>query len=65
MPEDALEARVRAIEIDQSVHEATCAERYKGIALRLNVIMAGIGILLTAVAAGDPLVGVLKKLLGG
>lgn len=65
MAEDPLEARVRTVEADQRVHEAICAERYKGIANRLNIIMAGIGIILAAIAAGDPLVAFLKKLSGG
>ncbi len=62
---DDIEDRMRTVEQRQLVHEAVCAERYKGIALRLNVIMCGIGLLLTAVAAGDPLVGVIKKMMGG
>lgn len=56
---------MRIVESRHDVHEAICAERAKGITLRLNVIMVGIGILLTAVAAGDPLVGLLKKMMGG
>lgn len=65
MTEEPLEARVRVVEADQRVHEAVCAERYKGIAVRLNVILAGMGIILTAIAAGDPLVGVIRKIIGG
>lgn len=62
---DDIEDRVRVVEQKQLVHEAVCAERYKGIANRLNVIMAGIFLLLSAVAAGDPLVAIVKKALGG
>lgn len=60
---DDLDPRVREVETAVRVHEAVCAERYKQINLRLNIIMAGIGIILTAVAAGDPLVGVLRAVL--
>jgi hypothetical protein len=59
-----LEPRVRATELTQAVHEATCAERYKAINLRLNIIMAGLGIVLAAIAAGDPLVGLLRAMAG-
>lgn len=65
-PPDAWDGRLRTVETKQEVHEAICAERYKGIALRLNVILAGIGIILTAIAAGDPLVGLIRRAcLGG
>ena len=59
------EDRMRDVETKVAVHEAVCAVRYKGIELRLNIIMAGIGIILTAIAAGDPLVGLIRKALGG
>lgn len=65
MAETDIERRLRTVENRADVHEAICAERYKGIALRLNIVMGGIGILLTAVAAGDPLVAVVRKIWGG
>lgn len=76
MAEDPIEIRMRVIESRTDVHEAVCAERYKGLAaqndalrrdlgLRLNIAIGGIGIILTAIAAGDPLVNLIKKMAGG
>ena len=56
---------MRVVEARAEVHEAICAERYKGLLLRLNIIMFGIGVILTAIAAGDPLVGLARRLLIG
>ena len=60
---EAMDHRVREVEAAQRVHEAVCAERYKAINLRLNVIMSGVGIIITAIAAGDPLVSLLRALM--
>lgn len=59
---DETESRVNRLERDTAVHEAVCAERYRGITVRLNVVMAALGMILTAIAAGDPLVGFLRAL---
>lgn len=64
MSDGDLEPRIRDVEMSTRVHEAVCAERYKAINLRLNVIMAGLGIVLAAIAAGDPLVGLLRSMAG-
>lgn len=57
------EARLRVVETAQAVHEAVCAERHKGITMRLNVVLAGIGVLLAALAGGAPLVQFFRALL--
>jgi hypothetical protein len=64
MSEDDLEKRMRTVEQSQAVHEAVCAERYRGITLRLNVTMALLLAMLGAAAAGNPVVAALTKLLG-
>lgn len=58
------EARIAAVEMAQAVHEAVCGERYKSINFKLNIVVGGIGILLTAVSAGDPLVTFLRRVFG-
>ena len=62
---DVDEARVGRIERDFAVHEAVCGERYKSINFKLNIVCCGIGIILTAVSAGDPLLLFLRRMLGG
>lgn len=47
------------------MHDAVCGERYRAINFKLNIAVAGIGIILTAVSAGDPLVAFLRRILGG
>jgi len=59
------EERVGRIEKDFAVHKAVCSERYKSINFKLNVVVCGIGIILTAVSAGDPLLLFLRQILGG
>lgn len=59
------EARVAALEKQVAVHEAICGERYKSINYKLNITIAGIGIILTAISAGDPLVAFLRRVVGG
>lgn len=59
------EARVAALERQFAVHEAVCGERYKAINFKLNVVVGGIGIILAAISAGDPLVAFLRRLAGG
>lgn len=59
------EQRIATLERNVAVHEAVCAERYKGINTKLNIVLGGIGILLTAVSAGDPLILFLRRMLGG
>jgi hypothetical protein len=61
---DVDEARVAALETRFAVHDAVCGERYRAINFKLNIAIAGISILLTAVSAGDPLVTFLRRLLG-
>lgn len=58
------EARVAKIELSQAVHEAICGERYRLINFKLNVAIAGIGIILTAISAGDPLVAFMRRIFG-
>lgn len=53
------------LERQYAVHEAVCSERYKAINFKLNIVVAGIGIILTAISAGDPLVAFLRRLVGG
>lgn len=62
---DVDEARLSAVERGHAVHEAVCAERYKGINFKLNVILIGVGIILTAIAMGDPLILFLRGVLAG
>lgn len=59
------EQRIATLERNVAVHEAVCAERYKGINVKLNVVLCGIGIILTAVSAGDPLLLFLRRMIGG
>ena len=59
------EQRIATLERNVAVHEAVCAERYRGINSKLNIVLAGIGILLTAVSAGDPLILFLRRMFGG
>lgn len=59
------EGRVATLEKQFAVHEAVCGERYKSINFKLNVTVAGIGIILTAISAGDPLVAFLRRVVGG
>jgi hypothetical protein len=59
------EARVAALEKQVAVHEAICGERYKSINFKLNITVGGIGIILTAISAGDPLVAFLRRVVGG
>ena len=61
---EADEMRIATLEKNVAVHEAVCAERYKGINTKLNIVLAGIGIILTAVSAGDPLVMFLRRIFG-
>lgn len=58
------EARVALLERQVAVHEAVCGERYKAINFKLNIVVAGVGIILTAISAGDPLVAFLRRLAG-
>lgn len=58
------EARVSKLELSQAVHEAICGERYRQINYKLNVAIAGIGIILTAISAGDPLIAFLRRVFG-
>ncbi len=58
------EARVAALEKQVAVHEAVCGERYRAINFKLNVVVGGIGIILTAVSAGDPFVHFLRRVFG-
>jgi len=64
-PAGTTEARLRVLERDQAVHEAVCAERYKGITLRLNIVMAALLLLLGAAASGNPVVAALRAVMGG
>jgi hypothetical protein len=57
--------RLRKLERDVAVHEAVCAERYKGIMLRLNVVMALLLTLVGAAAMGNPVVAAVRQILGG
>lgn len=59
------EARVAQLERQFAVHEAICGERYKSINFKLNITVAGLGIILTAISAGDPLVAFLRRVVGG
>jgi hypothetical protein len=59
------EARVATLERQFAVHEAVCGERYRSINFKLNIALAGIGIILTAISAGDPLVAFLRRMVGG
>jgi hypothetical protein len=59
------EARVATLERQFAVHEAICGERYKSINFKLNITVAGLGIILTAISAGDPLVAFLRRVVGG
>lgn len=59
------ESRIAAVEKEFAVHHAVCLERYKSINFKLNVVVAGIGIILTAISAGDPLVAFLRRVVGG
>ena len=61
---DVDEARMALLERQYAVHEAVCSERYKAINFKLNIVVAGIGIILTAISAGDPLVAFLRRLIG-
>jgi len=63
MSED-IEDRLRLVERATAVHEAVCAERYKGITLRLNVLMGLLFILLGAAATGNPLIALIQRALG-
>lgn len=58
------EQRIALIEKAAAVHEAICGERYKAINFKLNVVVAGLGIILAAISAGDPLVAFLRRILG-
>jgi hypothetical protein len=58
------EARVAALETRFAVHDAVCGERYRAINFKLNIAIGGIGILLTAISAGDPLVLFLRRVFG-
>lgn len=58
------EQRIATIERQAAVHEAICGERYKAINFKLNVTVAGIGIILAAISAGDPLVVFLRRIFG-
>lgn len=59
------EARVATLERQFAVHEAVCGERYRSINFKLNIALAGIGIILTAISSGDPLVAFLRRMMGG
>ena len=59
------EARIALLERQVAVHEAVCGERYKAINYKLNIAIAGIGIILTAISAGDPLIAFLRRLATG
>jgi len=59
-----IDKRVRDVETAWKVHEAVCAERYKGITLRLNVTMGLLGLLLTAVVGGNPVLAALARMVG-
>ena len=59
------DARVATLERQVAVHEAVCGERYKAINFKLNVVIGGVAIILTAISAGDPLVAFLRRAVGG
>lgn len=65
MSDEDLEQRVRTMERTQAVHEAVCAERYKGITVRLNVLLGLLLALVGAAAAGNPLVEAITRIAGG
>ena len=58
------DSRLREVEQAQAVHEAVCAERYKAINLRLNILMAGMAILLAGAVAGNPVLTALRAAMG-
>lgn len=59
------EERLRKVEMAWAVHEAVCAERYRGITLRLNVVMGLLMALVGAAAAGNPVIAAMRQILGG
>jgi hypothetical protein len=68
-PRDEIEGRVASLEKTVAIHEAVCAERYKSLATALETqnrkqdyIIAGLGLILTAVLSGQPLVTFLRGL---
>jgi hypothetical protein len=65
MSDDDLEQRVRTMERTQAVHEAVCAERYKGITLRLNLLLGLLVALVGAAAAGNPVIAAITRIAGG
>ncbi|WP_421993864.1 hypothetical protein [Roseococcus sp.] len=62
MSED--DARLRAVEMKQAVHEAQCLERQKQINFKLNLIIAGLGLLQFASMTGNSALDMIRRWLG-
>jgi len=61
---DDLDARLRDAETAISVHEAVCAERYRAINFKLNVLLGALGLFLTALMGGNPVAAAISKMFG-
>ncbi|MBS7811219.1 hypothetical protein [Roseococcus pinisoli] len=62
MSED--DARLRAVELKQAVHEAQCLERQRQINYKLNLIIAGMAMLLGAGMTGNSALDLIRRWLG-
>nr|WP_314074902.1 hypothetical protein [uncultured Roseococcus sp.] len=62
MSED--DARLRAVELKQAVHEAQCLERQRQINFKLNLIIAGLGLLQFAAVTGNSALDLIRRWLG-
>jgi len=60
---DDLNNRLRMVEIAQSTHEGICAERYRGINVRLNFLIYLMMGIIVAAAAGNRVISFLVSFL--
>ncbi|MBS7812336.1 hypothetical protein [Roseococcus pinisoli] len=60
-----LEQSDSALRLATAVHEAVCAERYRGITWRLNILVALFVATLGAAAAGNPVMQALSRIFTG
>lgn len=58
------EARLRAVELKQAVHEAQCVERQRQINYKLNLIIGGMAMLLGAGMTGNSALDLIRRWLG-
>lgn len=65
MAPPSIDDRMRVVEQRVAVHEAVCSERYKALTVRLNIAIALLLVVVTALAADNAIMSGIKRISGG